>query len=262
MSKKQVMKEILSEKINQNEIYQNVLLKAKEEENMNKGRNKKIIYGITSSVALFVLCIGIFINDKKPIDNRVELGKTDDSHIENVDKEKIDAEQKDNIIFNTESIKSEASISGKVEDVDGDWKDANIEERFSFLKNIDILKRYEHLRQGMVYVKENVEDKDYSKLYQYQLIYYMDGNNAPTTEIMFTKEDRILQCMLPDENDFPSSTINSHEVKLFKAENFFDNSKINAEAFFEYDGYKFYIESNKITENDFIDIIKAIIKDS
>ena len=36
MSKKQVMKDILSEKINQDKIYQNVLSKVKEEEHMNK----------------------------------------------------------------------------------------------------------------------------------------------------------------------------------------------------------------------------------
>lgn len=41
MSKKQVMKEIFSEKINKDKIYQKVLLKAKEEANMNKVRNKK-----------------------------------------------------------------------------------------------------------------------------------------------------------------------------------------------------------------------------
>ena len=90
----------------------------------------------------------------------------------------------------------------------------------------------------------------------------MDGNNAPSTEIIFTKENKILQCMIQKENDLLSSIINGQEVKLFKTENFFDKSKINAEAFFEHDGYKFYIESHRIVENDFIDIIKAILKDS
>lgn len=259
MSKKQVMKDILNEKINQDKIYQNVLLKVKEEENMNRVRNKKIIYGITSSAAMLVLCIGFIINYNKPINNKNELGKVDNSNLEIVNNEK-EVAQNDNIIFNTESIKSETSISGKVVDVDGNWKDANIEEKFGFFKNIDILRQYEYLRQGMVYVKENLEDTDYLKLQQYQLIYYMDGDNAPSTEIMFTKENSILQCMLPNENNLPSSIINGYEVKLFKTENFFDNSKINGEAFFEYNDYKFYIESHKIDENDFIDLIKSILK--
>ena len=261
MSKKQVMKAIFSEKINQDKVYQNVLLKVKEEERMKKVRNKKIIYGITSSVAMLVLCIGVVINYNKPINYKNELGKVDNSNVENINNEKEIA-QDDNVIFNTESIKNVASISGKVVDVDGEWKDTNIEEKFGFIKNIDILKKYEHLRQGMVYVKENPKDTEFSKLQQYELIYYMDGNNAPSTEIIFTKENKILQCMIQKENDLLSSIINGQEVKLFKTENFFDKSKINAEAFFEHDGYKFYIESHRIVENDFIDIIKAILKDS
>lgn len=261
MSKKQIMKDILSEKINQDKIYQNVLSRVKEEENMNKVRNKKIIYGITSSVAMLVLCIGVVINYNKPINNKNELGKADNSNVEYVNNEKEGA-QNDNIIFNSEGMRTESSIDAKAVDIDGDWKDANIEEKFGFLKNIDILKKYKHLRQGMVYVRENAEDTDYSKLYQYQLIYYMDGNNAPTTEIIFTKENAILQCMNPNENNLPSSTINGYAVKLFKTENFLDNSKINGIASFEYQGYKFYIESHKIDEKDFIDLIKAILKDS
>ena len=260
MSKKQVMKDILSEKINQDKIYQNVLSKVKEEENMNKVRNKKIIYGIISSVAMLVLCIGVIINYDKPINNKNQLGKIDNSNVEYVNNEK-EVAQNDNIIFNTESIKNVASISGKLVDIDGEWKDSNIEEKFGFIKNIDILKQYEHLRQGMIYVKESTKDTEYSKLQQYELIYYMDGNNAPSTQIIFTTENKILQCMIPKENDLLSSIINGQEVKLFKTENFFDKSKINAEAFFEHDGYKFYIESQRIDENNFIDIIKSILKE-
>lgn len=251
MSKRQVMKEILSEKINQDKIYQNVLRKVGEKEmkNIKNIRNRKVIYGIISSVAMLVLGVGIITYYSRPLNNETETNQ-----------EKTSIVQDDNIVFNTESIKSEASISGKVVDIDGDWKDADIIEQFDFLQDIDILKKYQHLNQGMVYVKENVEDTDYSKLHQYQLIYYMDGNNAPTTEIMFTKEDRILQCMLPNEDDFPSSTINGHEVKLSKSENFFESNKINGEAFFEYKGYKFYIESHRIDENDFVDLVKAILE--
>ena len=143
--------------------------------------------------------------------------------------------------------------------MDGNWKDENVEEKFGFIRNIEILKQYEHLRQGMVYVKENIEDTNYSKFQQYELIYYMDGNNAPSTDIIFTKEDKILQCMIPNESDFPSSTISGNEVKLFKAKNFFDDSKINGEAFFKYKDYTFYITSHRIDENDFIELIKSIL---
>lgn len=246
MSKKQIMKEILDEKINKDRIYRNVLFKVEEESGMNKMRNKKIIYTLTSGVAVFSLFIVICISYNKPNINKIS--KSNVSQIQ-------DVENEDHIIFNNKSIKN-------VLDVDGNWRDENIEEKFGFIKNIDVLKQYEHLRQGIVYVKENIEDTDYSKLQQYQLIYYMDGNNAPSTEIVFTKENKILTCMLPEENDFTNSNISGNKVKLFKTEHFEDKSKINGEAFFEHDGYKFYIESQRIDENDFINIVKAILAQS
>lgn len=225
---------------------------------MKGKKSRKIIYGITSVAAVCILCIGITVNYNNLKNDKVLIGEKGDKEIEDYQKEKENVEE-DNVIFNAGSIETATSISGKVTDVDGNWKDENVEEKFEFIRNIEILKQYEHLRQGMVYVKENVEDTNYSKFQQYELIYYMDGNNAPSTDIIFTKEDKILQCMIPNESDFPSSTISGNEVKLFKAKNFFDNSKINGEAFFKYKDYKFYITSHRIDENDFIELIKSIL---
>lgn len=252
----------LKEKIRKNVKEKIAVSNIREEFDMKKNKNKKVIYLITSSVAVFVLCVGIGINYNNTIKNKTELGKMNNSNIEYIDKEGINVQENDTIIFNTESIKSMASISGKFveSDVDGEWKDKNLTEMFSFIKDIDILKRYDNLRQGIVYVKEDPKDANYSKLQQYELIYYMNGNNAPSVQIIFTKEDKILQCMIPDENNYATSTISNNKVKLFKVENFEDKNKINGGAFFEYSGYKFYVESYKIDENDFINIIKSIFK--
>lgn len=114
----------------------------------------------------------------------------------------------------------------------------------------------------MIYVKGNQRDSNYSKFQQYELIYYMNGNNAPSIEIIYTQENEILGCMLSHRKCFLTSTLNGSEVKLFKTENFEDKSKINGEAFFEHNGYKFYIESHKINENEFINLIKEILKQS
>ena len=53
--------------------------------------------------------------------------------------------------------------------------------------------------------------------------------------------------------DVKGCTINEKEVKLFKI------GKVS-EAFFEYDGYKFYIEANEIEEAEFINLLKSILK--
>ena len=248
----------LKEKIRKNVKERIAVSNIREEFDMKGKKSRKIIYGITSVAAVCILCIGITVNYNNLKNDKVLIGEKGDKEIEDYQKEKENIEE-DNVIFNAGSIETATSISGKVTDVDGNWKDENVEEKFGFIRNIEILKQYEHLRQGMVYVKENVEDTNYSKFQQYELIYYMDGNNAPSTDIIFTKEDKILQCMIPNESDFPSSTISGNEVKLFKAKNFFDDSKINGEAFFKYKDYTFYITSHRIDENDFIELIKSIL---
>lgn len=248
----------LKERIRKNVKEKIAVSNIREEFGMKSKKSRKIIYGITSVAAVCILCIGITVNYNNLKNDKVLIGEKGDKEIEDYQKEKENIEE-DNVIFNAGSIETATSISGKVTDVDGNWKDENVEEKFGFIRNIEILKQYEHLRQGMVYVKENVEDTNYSKFQQYELIYYMDGNNAPSTDIIFTKEDKILQCMIPNESDFPSSTISGNEVKLFKAKNFFDDSKINGEAFFKYKDYTFYITSHRIDENDFIELIKSIL---
>lgn len=248
----------LKEKIRKNVKERIAVSNIREEFDMKGKKSRKIIYGITSVAAVCILCVGITVNYNNLKNDKVLIGEKGDKEIEDYQKEKENVKE-DNVIFNAGSIETATSISGKVTNVDGNWKDENVEENFGFIRNIEILKQYEHLRQGMVYVKENIEDTNYSKFQQYELIYYMDGNNAPSTDIIFTKEDKILQCMIPNESDFPSSTISGNEVKLFKAKNFFDNSKINGEAFFKYKDYKFYITSHRIDENDFIELIKSIL---
>lgn len=216
--------------------------------------NKKILYGITSSAAVFVLFVSIAINDNKPICNKTDLSKIDTSNIEELENQNTNLRRKDIIVFNENRIKS------MTDDIAGMWVNANLAEEFDFVKNIYVSNEYNNRRQGKIYVNASKEDTNCSKLYQYDLLYYMDGNNAPSIEIIFTKEDKILACMLPNEDDFPNSTISGQEVKLSKHENIEDKSKINGEAFFEHSGYKFYVEARKIDENDFINIIRMILK--
>ena len=48
------------------------------------------------------------------------------------------------------------------------------------------------------------------------------------------------------------STINGKKVKLFKGGNW-------KEALFEYQGFNFYIETYRITEAEFINLLKSIL---
>ena len=131
-------------------------------------------------------------------------------------------------------------------------KDLTIE--FKFVNNLSIPKNYILERSFEIYEKENINDTNYSKLWQYVLIYSTNEETTMHIEITFTKEEYILSCLLPDKNEFKSSIINDKEILLFSVDN--TNEK---QAFFENNNYKFFIESTDLTNNEFVNLIKSII---
>ena len=138
MSKKQVMKEIFSEKINKDKIYQKVLLKAKEEANMNKVRNKKIIYGITSSAAVVILGFGIIMgtNTLKNVQNP-NYGIADLSQ----DKQSNQESLKINLNINKLKNIGLASLDADIETISID----KLPEEFKFMENIEIPQAFKQL---------------------------------------------------------------------------------------------------------------------
>lgn len=240
----------MKEKIRMN-VKENIAISnIRKEFDMKNKNNKKVIYGILSACAMFILCVGIAINVnfQPDITNVGELSK--DNTI--IQEEKNIPE--DNIVFNNGSIESMASI-------DANWKDANLKEELKFIDRIHVPEGLYLARQGKLYVRENIDSNDYSKLRQYTLIYLTENNanDSSQIEIIFTKEPTILGCMLPDEKRTKSSTINGKEVKLFKGQYMPDKSKIAGYAFFEKDGYKFYIDAHRIDEDAFINVLKSIL---
>lgn len=215
-------------------------------ERMSEMKNVKLKYVFAPIMTLTIVLVSIVaINN---INYKPELKIAKDTEIVK------ENNKENNIIFNT-GFEEIAQA-----DFDAEWKDGNIIEEFNYIKNIDILKKYDNLREGMVYVKENPLNANYTKLHQYELIYYMDNNTSSYIEIICTKEDKILKCILPEKDSFKNSVINNNEVALFKTENYEDKSKINGIASFEYNDYKFFIEANGINENELVDLIKGIIE--
>lgn len=214
-------------------------------ESVSKMKNIKLKYVLAPvmTFAIVLVCM-IKINS---INNKPKLEIARDNEIV-----KENDTKKDNIIFGTTNIRTLADIDGKPVKMD-------IISKFEFLKNLDIPKGYSLIDQWAIYERENINDTEYSKLWQYELSYRVINSkyegNPENIGIIFTKEKQILQCMLPDKNTFPISTINGQKVYLFKSEN---NSGI--QAFFEYNGYEFFVESSRVSESEFITLIKSIIK--
>ncbi|MBP3920636.1 MAG: hypothetical protein J6D28_03625 [Bacilli bacterium] len=168
----------------------------------------------------------------------------------------------DNIIFNNGSIYNiNASVDAHpvdVMDIDGMANEADLIKKFSFLNDLNIPGDYDIARMYELYVKENVDENDYNKLWQYHILFTAPNEISGAIreiEIIFTKEDYILACLLPNEDTFLKSTISGKEISLYKTE----TSK-EIEAFFDYDGYKFFVQSTNLTRDEFITLVKSIIQ--
>lgn len=241
----------LKEKIRKNLKEEIAISNIRKELEMKSKKYNKIIYGILSACALFIVCLFIEQNTDLLNANNVELAKNNDI----IENNNVTISE-DNIIFNDMS-----KINIKMADIDGRFEEKNIIQQFDFIDNIDIPEYISLVRQGELYVKENITDKNYTKLRQYCLWYSAAGNENPSRiEIIFTKEETILDdCIEPDIDNILGSIINGKEIKLFKSEYLLDKSKIAGVALFEIDGYKISVEATKISENEFINVIKSMV---
>lgn len=209
--------------------------------------NLRLKYVLTPIMAFTIVLVGIIAVNNINIKKDLEIAKGNE-----ITENKDSDIKEDNISFSENNL----SVLG---DIDGKSVKMDVISKFEFLKNLDIPKGYSLIDQWALYERENINDTEYSKLWQYELSYGVINSkyegNPENIGIIFTKEEQILQCMLPDKNTFPISTINGLEVYLFKSEN-----SSGIQAFFEYNGYKFFVESSRVSESEFIALIKSIIK--
>lgn len=231
-----------------------------------KNNNKRIIYWITSSVAVFVLGFGIvtgtnILNNSQVQNKFYEIASKNELNDNTVENNKI---EKDDIInINSYQLLSNASLTNITDmDIDGKWVETDIFQDFKNLSNIKFPEELVNVRQGKTYVRANENDEEYSKVESYSLSASATNGNNASVQINISKDRYPLNCYwnYDDVKDKESSFINNTEVKLFIGKNGEDNTKISGIAFFEYDGYKYRIEVYKITQDEFLDIIKAIVK--
>lgn len=226
--------------------------------------NSKIISKIAlcSSLTIAVaLTVVVSINylgsytDKNLLQNEdIPIASQNKSNIQNsTDNNNLDLQNdyytkaNDFIKFNEGSINNESRSS-----INGLMKNSDLGLEFDFINRIKLPSNYNLYKQGKLYIRENPSDVEYSKLRQYEVIYSQIEDKSEYIEIIFTKEDSIIKCIMPIEDNFEYSVINGYSIKLF-------HTGMIYEAYFEYNSYKFYIEAHKISENDFIELLRSIL---
>ena len=229
----------LKENIRKN-IKERIAISNIREEFYMEKNNKKVIYSILTACAVFILCIGISMNI-----NNTDAGKI----------AKQNNVKQENIVFNTGSLQYMAKI-------DANSESADLKDEFNFINTIYVPEELKLSLQSKIFVKENSNSSEYSKLWQYEILYLSDNtDNNSYVKVTFTGENHILGCTaVPDEENTKNSQINGKEVKLFKEKDLTDESKIVGEAFFENNGYKFYVQAQTVTEEEFINIVSSILK--
>ena len=237
------LKDYTEEKFDKDKNYEKILQKV---DNKKINYNTILKYSITTICLVFVITVGAKINSKYFMTKRTE-------EIPN----QAEIAQDDIIKINNTAIQLEAL------DIDAKFVEKDLKKEFDFMKNIYIPDYcMENYRQGEIYVRENIEDDAYSKLYQYSVSYYTSGGEYKEDSginIEFSKNE-ILHCLYYDMEEVEESLINNVPVKIFAHEEKQDKSKIGGYASFKYNGYNFDIEVNMITLEDFIKVIRSIIK--
>lgn len=233
MTNRNKLKNIIDDDFDKNNNYNDILKRI-------EGNNSMKIYGYIFIFTCLILIISVLLFSNFNNDKTVIL---EEPIVE------------DNIIFN------DGGYKGAYDSIAAKPVYTSVKSKFSFFDNLAVPEGFVISNEMEVYVPASENDHNMSKLWEYSLEYCVF--NSDKTEclnsfgILFTKEEQILGMGLwaRDLSKYKKSTINGHEVTLYGSD---DVS--GKEAFFEYDGYKFYVASTHLTKEEFINLIKSIIE--
>lgn len=242
MSRQKSIKNIFEEKINQNQIYNEIL--SNYEQNEEKIVKKNLKYVIAPACLLLAIVCGILLinqnNNLKPIiddgENLVYINKVDNQGLN-----KLDAD--------IETIKQDVSVKG------GKFETVTELNDYPFYKDLEISDEYNAFVIYAIYVKEDINVLEYDKLNNYIISYKVKDKNIDFKEIQiaFSKDNEPLRDYFFTSKDDKKSIINGLELEIYQYEKSFMST-------FKYKGINFDIETNNTTETEFINLLKSIIK--
>lgn len=212
MSNKQVMKNIIKKKMN-DDVYNTII-----ERNEIKSRMSVSSILKYSTAVCAVVTLGVLLNKNF---NTNDLEKNKNSivinNIEGVGSLKIDARTENN------------------------------DERLDVLKNIVLPKGVEETNSYKIFIKG--DSNKYDKLNSY--VYYYDKGEKSIRIALSNTSEPVRDYMYDDKGI--ESNINNINLIISKYENSYYTK-------FKYNNYNFDIETNNITENELLNVLKSIIK--
>ncbi len=214
-------------------------------ENKKRINIVKIKYILAPTCAVLIGIIG-FIGVKKHLQEQHIL-------IDNINIEQEIQDEDGNL------IKINKYISSIESDIDGKWVDTNLLRKYSFCSNIYIPEYLNKIRQGEIYVRDGIEDENYSKFIQNTISFYDDSEpEGKHVTIDFSKQELLPDCYASEINLAEVSIIDDIKLKIFVGKIISDSSKIRGKAYLEHNDYKFEIDVYKITQDEFMQVIKTL----
>ena len=197
-------------------------------------RNKKIIYGLSSACAVFILGVGISAVQKKSNNNVMKA-----------ENEGMVSSQNMNVMLEINPLQG-ASMAKLDADVI-----SSLPEKFEFINNIALPSEYKLENSYEVYTRENYDNAEYSSLHDYVFNYSKDYEN--TIKVAFSEAGEPIRDNFLDDSK-KVSKIGDVDVIIFQYEKMYV-------ATFKCKGIYFDIETNGITEEELVNLLESIIEE-
>ena len=237
----------LKERIRNNVKEKIAVSNIREELDMKSKKSRKIIYGITSSAAVFILGVGIIIGT-----NTFNNSQIQDNHYEIADLQgdKQNKNESQEIKLNINKINEMSATS-----LDADIKTKEIEklpEKFEFIKNIKIPEESKIERSYNIYTRNDINKSEYDVLHDYVFNYRKDSMNEII--IAFSEIEMPLRDYYIDVGDKVS--------KIGNIELIISQYKDMYIVTFNFKDMYFDIETTGITENELLELLQSIFTEN
>ena len=237
----------LKERIRKNVKEKIAVSNIREELDMKSKKSRKIIYGITSSVAVFILGVGIIIGTNTFNDNQIQ----DNSYgIADLQSDKQNKNESLEIKLNINKIKEMSATS-----LDADVETIEIErlpEKFEFIKNVKIPEEYKIEGSYNIYTRSDINKSEYDVLHDYVFNYRKDSMN--NIIIAFSEIEKPLRDYYIDVGDKVS--------KIGDIEFIISQYKDMYIVTFNFKDIYFDIETTGITENELLELLQSILTEN
>ncbi len=200
-------------------------------------KNKKIIYGLSSACAVFILGVGILAVQKKSNNNMMKA-----------ENEGMVSSKNMNVMLEINPMQgaSMAKLDADVETVEIN----SLPERFEFINNIALPSGYKLENSYEIYTRENYDTAEYSLLHDYVFNYSEDYEN--TIKVAFSEVGEPIRDYFLDDSK-KVSKIGNVDVIISQYEKMYV-------ATFKCKEINFDIETNGITEVELANLLESIIK--